>query len=95
MIKCFFAPLTDGDNWENVRTTGGKDLIYGVNATGCNDLNCSWFLNHSDDPSVMFVDAEEEGHFCTYETKRVIERGEELTIDYRELGEAYYKEILN
>ena len=41
----------------------------------------------------VYMDAEEEGHFCTYETTRVIEQGEELTIDYRELGEAYYNEV--
>ena len=60
VVKSFFAPLTDGDNWDNLKVnnkqTGKEELLYGINATGCCDLNCSWYLNHSDQPNIKFVD---------------------------------------
>lgn len=87
-VKSFFAPLTDDDDWTPQRDDRGG-LLYGVLATGLNSINVSWFLNHSDDPSVVFKDAEKEGEFNSYVTKRRVEAGEELTVNYRELGSEY------
>jgi len=87
-VRAYFAPLTEEDGWTPQREDG--EIMYGVLATGLNSLNLSWYLNHSDEPNVIFKDAESEGEFNTYVTKRVIAEGEELTADYRELGQEFY-----
>lgn len=88
-VRSFFAPLTEQDGWTPQRDDEGE-VQYGVLATGLASLNMSWYLNHSDEPNVAFKDAEEEGTFNSYVTRRRIEEGEELTVDYRELGSEYY-----
>ncbi|CAK0860327.1 unnamed protein product [Prorocentrum cordatum] len=88
-VKEFFAPLTEEDGWTPQQDESGEPT-YGVLATGLNSLNISWFLNHSDEPNVVFKDAEDEGSFNTYVTRRRIRAGEELTADYRELGREYH-----
>ncbi|CAD7972109.1 unnamed protein product [Amoebophrya sp. A120] len=93
MVKSFFAPLTDSDD-EGDSGRGG-DLEYGVNATGLNSLNVGWYLNHSDTPNVCHFEATEAGTFCTYRTTRAIAKGEELFIDYKELGLEYYENIMH
>lgn len=50
LVKSFFAPLTDERNVELSDERGG--IVYGVNATGLNTLDVSWYLNHSDEPNV-------------------------------------------
>lgn len=88
-VRSYFAPLTEDDGWTPQQDEHGE-ILYGVLATGLNSLNVSWYLNHSDSPNVQFKDAEMEGEFNTYVTKRRIEEGEELTADYRELGREFY-----
>ncbi|CAD7936094.1 unnamed protein product [Amoebophrya sp. A25] len=101
LVKGFFAPLTDDE------VDGGKDgsskcppsdgpqeLEYGINATGLNTLSVGWYLNHSDEANLEFEEAVEAGAFCTYKTRRKILAGEELFIDYRDLGPDYYKMVM-
>ena len=91
LAKSFFAPLDDDAS--RARPDVPRDeatLVYGVNATGLHTLDISWYLNHSDSPSVRFVEAEHVGGFNGYKTTRLVPAGEELTVDYRELGVEYY-----
>ena len=88
LVRSFFAPLTEDDGHTVLRKRGS--VLYGVNATGLNALDVSWYLNHSDDPNLRYLEAVEDGEFCSYRTNRVVLDGEELTIDYRDLGEAYF-----
>merc|ERR1719491_2873538 len=88
-VRSYFAPLTEDDGWTPQQDKNGN-ILFGVLATGMNSLNLSWYLNHSEDPNVVFKDAEQEGEFNTYVTRRRIEEGEELTADYRELGREFY-----
>mmetsp|Transcript_14017 Transcript_14017/g.38302 ORF Transcript_14017/g.38302 Transcript_14017/m.38302 type:complete len:252 (+) Transcript_14017:1-756(+) len=89
LLESFFAPITDDDNWTPQRDDRGE-VLYGVNATGLHTLDSSWYLNHSDNPNVAFKDAENDGEYNSYVTKRTVAKGEELLVDYRELGELYY-----
>mmetsp|Transcript_30795 Transcript_30795/g.57723 ORF Transcript_30795/g.57723 Transcript_30795/m.57723 type:complete len:232 (-) Transcript_30795:41-736(-) len=88
-VKSFFAALTMDDGWTPQRSDDGE-ILYGVMATGMNNLNLSWYLNHSDDPNIAFQEAEEDGGYNSFVTRRKIEVGEELTTDYRELGKEFY-----
>ncbi|CAE7641031.1 unnamed protein product [Symbiodinium sp. CCMP2456] len=88
-VKSFFAALTMDDGWTPMRDEDGE-IIYGVLTSGMNNLNLSWYLNHSEDPNVAFKDAEEDGGYNSFVTRRRIEAGEELTTDYRELGKEFY-----
>ena len=98
LVKSFFAPLT-----EIVDETDGKGkgrevecrdedggLLFGVNATGTNTLDASWYLNHSEEPNVRFVECHVDDGFNSYEALREIAVGEELTVDYREMGGEYH-----
>ena len=42
-------------------------------------------------PQVAFKAAEDDTGFNSYVTKRAIAEGEELTVDYREMGVMYYQ----
>lgn len=53
--------------------TGG--LVYGVNATGLERLDASWFVNHGEDPNVRYCEATEEGVFNRYVTTRTVRAG--------------------
>ncbi|CAE7724846.1 unnamed protein product [Symbiodinium pilosum] len=69
-VKSFFAALTTDDNWTPVRDEQGE-MVYGVLASGMNNLNLSWYLNHSDEPNVAFKDAEEDGGYNSFVTRRL------------------------
>eukprot|EP00931_Biecheleriopsis_adriatica_P057541 TRINITY_DN34147_c0_g1_i1.p1 TRINITY_DN34147_c0_g1~~TRINITY_DN34147_c0_g1_i1.p1 ORF type:complete len:240 (+),score=55.93 TRINITY_DN34147_c0_g1_i1:34-753(+) len=88
-VKSFFAPLTEDDGWTPQRNDDGE-IIYGVLATGLNSMNLSWYLNHSDDPNIEFKEAEDDGGYNSFVTRRKIEVGEELTTNYKELGKEFY-----
>ena len=88
MVKSFFAPLTHEDNTEVLNERG--EMSYGVNATGLNTLDVSWYLNHSDKPNVAFQECTTENGFGTYETNTLVKKGEELTVDYKALGSVYH-----
>jgi len=91
-LKSFFAPLTEEDGWEPQRDDDGG-LLRGVLVTGLSTLNVSWFLNHSDEPNLVFQEAKETGKFCSFVTLRPIESGQELTVNYRELGREYHAQV--
>ena len=61
---------------------------YPVNATGLNDLNISFFVNHSDAPNLTIEDIKEKeanslNTLNTFLTNRDVNAGEELTCDYK------------
>eukprot|EP00928_Gymnodinium_smaydae_P044647 TRINITY_DN29779_c0_g1_i1.p1 TRINITY_DN29779_c0_g1~~TRINITY_DN29779_c0_g1_i1.p1 ORF type:complete len:280 (+),score=49.62 TRINITY_DN29779_c0_g1_i1:72-842(+) len=89
-ILSFFAPITKDDGWAPDLDKKG-DIQYGVLTSGLNALNTSWYLNHSDEPNIVFKDATEDCSFNSYVTRCRIEAGTELTVDYRELGKLYYE----
>merc|ERR1712194_161068 len=89
-VKSFFAPLTEEDGIEPQKGDDGS-LMYGILSTGLASLNMSWYLNHSEEPNVCFTEADSEGEFNTYVTRRRIEAGEELSANYRELGREYFR----
>lgn len=80
----FFAALDDPRDPTGAArlrdATGG--LVYGVNATGMERLDASWFLNHGEDPNVRYCEAAEDGAFNRYVTTREVRAGEELLTDY-------------
>merc|ERR1712187_859643 len=88
-VRSFFAPLTDDDSWSPQKSPSGE-VLHGILITGLNSMNLSWYLNHSDNPNIAFQDAAEDGEYNSFVTRRRIEQGEELLIDYRELGQEYY-----
>ncbi|CAJ1394808.1 unnamed protein product [Effrenium voratum] len=66
-VKSFFAALTEDDGWTPQTQAG--EVVYGVLATGMNNLNLSWYLNHSEEPNIVFQDAEEDGGYNSFITK--------------------------
>ncbi|CAE7558852.1 unnamed protein product [Symbiodinium sp. CCMP2592] len=79
-VKSFFAALTMDDGWTPMRDEDGE-IMYGVLTSGMNNLNLSWYLNHSEDPNVAFKDAEEDGGYNSFVTRRRIEAGEEPLLE--------------
>ena len=66
--------------------TKDAEGTYPVNATGLNDLNISFFVNHSEAPNLKIEDIKEKesNSLNTFLTNKDIKIGEELTCDYRE-----------
>lgn len=54
---------------------------YQVPESGLNNLNISWYLNHSDTPNVDITEPARDG-FVLFKTNKDIHKGEELFIDY-------------
>ena len=54
---------------------------YQVPESGLNNLNISWYLNHSDTPNVDITEPAKDG-FVLFKTNKDIRKGEELFIDY-------------
>ncbi len=94
LVRAFFAPLTDDTDLEWRGPDGG--LLYGVNATGISTLDASWYLNHNATPNVAFRAANLEGgeSFNTYVTLRPVREGEELCVDYGDIGQVYLAETV-
>ena len=88
LIKSFFAPLTEDDGIE-IREANG-DLVFGINATGTNTLDISWYLNHSDNPNISFHESTVDNGFSSYRTTREVLQGEELTVNYKDIGHVYH-----
>lgn len=57
-----------------------KDGSYLVPKRGMNDLNVSFYMNHSKKPNVDIIETNCE--FMEFRTNKVIKKGEELLIDY-------------
>ena len=91
-VKDFMAASTTDDDWLPQRDLLGFPL-YGVNLTGMNTLDISWFLNHSDDPNMEFEEPVCNSEFNSYAAKRDIVAGEELLTDYRNLGMVFYERL--
>jgi hypothetical protein len=87
-LKSFFAPMTDEDGWESSRGEDGE-LEYGVSSSGMEKMDLSWYVNHGGNPTLRTVEPE-PGGFSHFVTARKIAAGEELTADYRELGEGFF-----
>lgn len=72
------------DFFGNMVIVDGKQVKrYDVLKSGPNDINLSFYMNHSDHPNVSVVDGG-DGNYMGFRTNRKIRKGEELTIDYRE-----------
>lgn len=54
---------------------------YDVLASGPNNINISYYLNHSDKPNLDIVEIE-ESNYLGFVTNQIIKEGDELTIDY-------------
>ncbi|CAK9007962.1 unnamed protein product [Durusdinium trenchii] len=78
-VKSFFAALTEDDGW-TPQTNRKAEIIYGVLSTGMNNLNLSWYLNHSDDSNIGFRDAS-----IRYISKRPHDMIEELQLEVQEI----------
>ena len=91
-LHSFFAAIDDPRDptgATRLRDESGG-LVYGVNATGMEPLDVSWFVNHSEEPNVRYVESEAEGAFNHYVTMRHVCAGEELVTDYRALCSELY-----
>ena len=75
-LSSFFAALDDPrDPTAATRlrdVTGG--LVYGMNATGLERLDASWFVNHGEDPNVRYSVSSDET-FNSYVTTRPVRAG--------------------
>lgn len=61
-------------------SSGGKhDVLY----SGPNDINISFYLNHSNNPNIDIVD-KSGNKYLSFVTNRIIKKDEELTINYAE-----------
>jgi len=60
---------------------GDKIKSYDVLASGPNNLNISYYLNHSNKPNLDIIEIE-GSNYLGFVTNRIIKEGEELTIDY-------------
>jgi len=98
----FCAEMDDDDDsaqkapdggWQS-SAASGRPVYYGINATGLVSMDTSWYLNHSEEPNIESLEAEEEGQFSSYRTMRPIKAGEELVTDYREELESMYADII-
>ena len=49
--------------------------MYGVNATGLERLDASWFVNHGEDPNVRYCEATDDNVFNRYITTRTVRAG--------------------
>jgi SET domain-containing protein len=74
IVDDFFGNMSVGEK-------GVKLKRYDVLSTGPNDINLSFYMNHSDRPNIEIVDKGEE--YLSFVAKRKIHKGEELFIDYR------------
>ncbi len=54
---------------------------YDVPKNGLNDMNVSFYMNHSDKANIEIVNGG-KCNFVTFRAKKVIKEGEELTINY-------------
>lgn len=54
---------------------------YDVNSTGPNNINISYYLNHSDHPNIDIFD-DPKSEYLNFKTNRLIKNGEELFINY-------------
>lgn len=63
----------------------GQDTrgYYDVPKNGLNSLDLSFYINHSDTPN-MKITEDAKCEFVQFKTNRIIKKGEELLIDYRE-----------
>jgi len=61
----------------------GGENDYCILSSGPNDINISFYMNHSDEPNVDIICEDTSGKsYCTFKTNRLIKKGEELTINY-------------
>src|SRR3989304_5515417 len=59
-----------------------RDGHYGVHVQGLNEMDVSFYMNHSDEPNIELVSVP-GCPFYEFRTSRRIKVGEELTFDYR------------
>jgi len=59
----------------------GKSKNYDILASGPNNINISFYMNDSKEPNVDIYD-DQASEYLSFTTNRLIEEGEELTIDY-------------
>lgn len=55
---------------------------FDVLCSGPNDINISFYMNHSDNPNVDIVDNNNDNEYLGFITNRLIKKNEELTINY-------------
>lgn len=60
---------------------GYKIKKYDVLASGPNNINISYYLNHSNEPNLDIVEIE-GSNYLGFVANQIIKEGEELTIDY-------------
>ncbi len=60
---------------------GDKIKKYDVLASGPNNINISYYLNHSNEPNLDIVEIE-GSNYLGFVANRIIKEGEELTINY-------------
>jgi SET domain-containing protein len=63
-----------------------KSKNYDILASGPNNINISFYMNNSGEPNVDIYD-DPDSEYLGFITNRLIEEGEELTIDYSKYDE--------
>ena len=60
-----------------------KQKIYDMLASGPNNINIAFYMNHSDDPNMSMVEVKGKP-YLEFIARRNIKEGEEITINYKE-----------
>ena len=64
-------------------SSGKKRKIYDILASGPNNINISFYMNHSDDPNISIIEVEGSA-YLEFVTNKEVKVGKELTIDYEQ-----------
>jgi SET domain-containing protein len=61
----------------------GSKNGYDVLLDGPNNINISFYMNHSNKPNINIIEDEKE-EYLSFRTNRIIKKGEELLINYKD-----------
>lgn len=61
-----------------------EDGGYYVPENGLNSLDITFYLNHSDNNNLDILTDDKDSDYCTFETTKKINKGEELLINYQD-----------
>jgi SET domain-containing protein len=60
------------------------DTSYYIPENGLNSLDLTFYLNHSNDNNLGIIDDNDNDEYSSFVTLRIIEKGEELLINYKD-----------
>lgn len=67
----------------NVYSSGHINKVYDILASGPNNINISFYMNHSDKPNISTIEVKGKP-YLEFITNQYIKEGDELTINYND-----------